>query len=283
MSPWDPPLVSDERSTTLVRRQLGRRLRSLREASGKSIEDVTSTSIVSRSKLHRIETGRSMVRRGDVLALAHLYGVDLTRIDDLLAMADATKATGFQEDYGSSVPEWVGLYGDLEAGAAVLRDYSPELIHGLLQTEAYARAVTQVNTSLAPDVVEQRVAFRMRRQRAFFDRPVPGRLEVVITAGAAELAVGSPSVMEEQIAHIRAIVEGGMASVSVLTRTNGLHSAMRGPFTIMDFEVDEDPSLVYLENLIGSRYVERPEQVAEFRAAFERIRALGVPFEEWAR
>src|SRR3954469_9937061 len=161
MSPWDPPLVSDERSTTLVRRQLGRRLKSLREASGKSIEDVTSTSIVSRSKLHRIETGRSMVRRGDVLALAHLYGVDLTKIDDLLIMADATKATGFQEDYGSSVPEWVGLYGDLEAGAAVLRDYSPELIHGLLQTEAYARAVTQVNTSLAPDVVEQRVAFRM--------------------------------------------------------------------------------------------------------------------------
>jgi len=74
-----------------------------------------------------------------------------------------------------------------------------------------------------------------------------------------------------------------MASVSVLTRTNGLHSAMRGPFTIMDFEVDEDPSLVYLENLIGSRYVERPEQVAEFRAAFERMRVLAVPFEEWAR
>lgn len=284
MSTWDPHAVAvAEGNTTLVRRQLGRRLKSLREAAGKSIEDVIGMKVVSRSKLWRIEAGRSVVRQGDVLTLVRLYGGDLTKVDDLLALADATKASGFQEDYGSSVPEWVGLYGDLEAGAAVLRDYSPELIHGLLQTEAYARAVTQGNTSLAPEVVEQRVAFRMRRQRAFFERPTPGRLEVVITAGAVDLVVGSAAVMEDQIAHLRAVVEGGMANVRVLTRTNGLHSAMRGPFSILDFDDEEDPSLVYIENLVGSRYVERPEQVAEFRAAFDRMRSLAVPIEEYVR
>jgi hypothetical protein len=86
--------------------------------------------------------------------------------------------------------------------------------------------------------------------------------------------------MEEQIAHIRAIVEGGTASVGVLTRINGLHSAMRGPFSLLDFDDEEDPSLVYIENLVGCRYLERPDHVAEFRAAFDRMRALAVPFEE---
>ena len=65
----------------------------MREAAGKSIEDVTFTGIMSRSKLHRIESGRSVVKQGDVLALARLYGADLTKIDDLLALADGTKAT----------------------------------------------------------------------------------------------------------------------------------------------------------------------------------------------
>jgi Domain of unknown function (DUF5753) len=56
---------------------------------------------------------------------------------------------------------------------------------------------------------------------------------------------------------------------------------MRGPFTIMDFDDEEDPSLVYIENLVGSRYLERPDHVAEFRNAFARMQALAVPFEEY--
>jgi hypothetical protein len=76
-------------------------------------------------------------------------------------------------------------------------------------------------------------------------------------------------------------VNDGTASVSVLTRTNGLHSAMRGPFTIMDFADEGDPSLVYIENLVGSRYMERPDHVAEFRNAFAQMQALAVPFEEY--
>jgi transcriptional regulator with XRE-family HTH domain len=268
-------------SSSVVRRQLGRRLRRLREAAGRSHEDVAEAQIASRTKMWKIEAGRTAVKQGDVLALARLYGLDGSTTDDLVALASATKSSGFQEDYGSSMPEWVGLYGDLEAGVAVLRDYNCELIHGLLQTEDYARAVTEVNTALSPEVVEQRVAFRMRRQRALFDRPNPGRIDAVITAGALDLVVGSPTVMEAQIAHLRAVCSGDEVSVRVLTRTNGLHAAMRGPFTIMDFDDPEDPPLVYLESLIGSRYVERPDQIAEFRSAFDQMRAKAVSLEEY--
>lgn len=267
----------------MVRRQLGRRLRRLREEAGKSHEDVAEASIASRTKMWKIEAGRTAVKQGDILALARLYEVDIAVTDELVLLASATRASGFQEDYGSSVPEWVGLYAGLEAASSVLRDYNCELIHGLLQTADYARAVTAVNTSLSPKAVDQRVAFRMERQRAFFERPKPGRLDAVLTAGALGLVVGSHTVMEAQIAHLRAVISGDEVSVRVLTPTNGLHVAMRGPFTILDFDDPDDPSLVYLETLIGSRYVERTDQVSEFRCAFDQIREQAVPLEEYLK
>lgn len=270
-------------SSSVVRRQLGRRLRRLREQAGKSHEDVAEASIASRTKMWKIEAGRTPVKQGDILALARLYGVDVATTDELVLLASATRASGFQEDYGSSVPEWVGLYGDLEVGASALQDYNSELIHGLLQTAEYARAVTAANTALSAQAVEQRVAFRMKRQRAFFGRPNPGRLEAILTAGAIGLVVRSSAIMEATIAHLRAINDGDTVSIRVLTATNGVHSAMRGPFTIMDFDDPDDPALVYLETLIGSRYVERTDQVAEFRHAFGQIREQAVTLEEYLR
>ena len=268
-------------SPNMARRQLGRRLKRLREAAGKVHDDVVEAQIASRSKMWKIESGRSAVKPGDVLALTRLYEVDSRTTDELVALAAATRAVGFQEDHGSAVPEWVGLYGDLVDAASELHNYSCELVHGLLQTAEYARAVTAADTRFNTQAVERRVAFRLARQQAFFDRPSPGRLEVVVTAGALGLVVGSPAVMEAQIARLRAVDARDGVSVRVLPATNGVHAAMRGAFTIMDFADPDDPPLVYLESLVGSRYVERPDQVAEYRRAFNRIRAQAVPLKEY--
>ena len=265
----------------MARRQLGRRLRRLREAAGKVHGDVAEAQIASRSKMTNIEAGRSAVKPGDVLALARLYGVDQAVTDELVALAGATRTTGFQEDHGRAVPDWVGLYGDLVDAASVLRSYKCELVHGLLQTAEYARAVIAADTTFDQRAIERRVAFRLARQRAFFDRPVPGRLDVVMTAGVLGLVVGSPAVMEAQIAHLRAVDAGDEVSVRVLPATNGVHTAMRGDFMIMDFADGDDPPLVYLESLVGSRYVERPDQLAEYRRAFDQVRAQAVPLKEY--
>jgi hypothetical protein len=87
--------------------------------------------------------------------------------------------------------------------------------------------------------------------------------------------------MEEQIAHLRAVSKRGAARISVLPATNGVHLAMRGPFVILDFDDPDDPSVVYVENLIGSRYIEKPGEVAQFRHAFDGMRQQALPLEEW--
>jgi hypothetical protein len=230
----------------------------------------------------KIESGRSTVKPADVLALARLYGLTPAVTDELVALAEATREVGYHED-SPGVSEWAGLYGDLVDAASVLRTYTCELVPGLLQTADYARAVTITNTALDPEAVEHRVAFRMARQRAFFNRPTPGRLDAVLTAGALGLVVGSTVVMDAQLAHLHASCARAEVSVRVLPATNGVHAGMRGDFMIMDFPDVDDPPLVYLESLVGSRYVERPDQLAVFRRAFAQVRTQAVPLEEYAR
>ena len=100
-----------------------------------------------------------------------------------MALAEATTSSGFQEDLGAAVPEWMGLYADLEAGAGTIYEYNSELVPGLLQAPEYIQAL-MTDYWPTPEMVEARVAFRLKRQRAYFDRPRPGRLEAIITAAA---------------------------------------------------------------------------------------------------
>jgi transcriptional regulator with XRE-family HTH domain len=272
-------MTSTQGGSTVARRQLGRRLRSLRTAAGKTHEDVTETRLLSRTKIWKLESGRISAKEGDVLALARFYGAAPDQTDELIALAWATRETGPATRSGSAITPWFGEYVDLEASCSMLRAYNGETLHGLLQTEDYARAIIAGDLALGPEAVEERVAFRMARQRAFLGEP--GRLDFATTSGALRVVVDSPAVMEAQIAHLRAITSRGTVSVRVLPFTNGVHVAMGNTFAIMDFADPDDPSLVYLESLVGSHYVERPEQVARFRHAFGQVRAQAVPLEEF--
>ena len=264
----------------MARRQLGRRLRRLRIEAGKTLDDVAEAHVASATKMWRIETGRTSVRQGDVLALTRLYGLDPHATDELVALATATKATGFQHDHDSPVADWAGMYADLEAAASTLRNYSCEWVPGLLQTADYARAITAANRALDVRAVDRLVAFRLQRQRAFFGRTEPGRLDVVLTAGAFGLAVGSERVMDSQRAHLQEMSSRDGVHIRVLP-VDGVHAAMRGDFVMMDFAEIDDPPLVYLESLIGSRYVEQADQLAVYREAFDDVFNRAVLVEEY--
>jgi hypothetical protein len=276
-----PRMQIPQDQPTLVRRQLGRRLRRVREDSGHTMEDVIHAHVASRTKLWRIEAGRGSVKVGDVLALTRLYGTPSTEVEQLLMLAEHTRGTGYTEDFAGVVSPSFGLYSELEASACTISDYSSELLPGLLQTANYTRAVMEADRSASAEIINQRVAFRQERQQRFFEGTATGRLDAIITAGVMNLLVGSSSVMEEQIAHLRAVSEKGAARISVLPATNGVHLAMRGPFVILDFDDPDDPSVGYVENLIGSRYLEKPGEVAQFRRAFDQMQQQVLPLEEW--
>lgn len=216
------------------------------------------------------------------MAMCHLYGVDYAMTTDLVRLADASSETNYVEDgNGKGVEERYWMFADLEESATVQLQYCSELVNGVFQTPEYARAVIGEYPGMTAEVVERRVAFRMARQRAFFERPEPGRVEMVIHASVLNAVAGSPEVMEAQIARLLAAEEKGEARIWVLTAANRIHGATTGPFTTMDFDDPDDPSVVCLPSLIGTRYVERKQQVATYREAFEALRRHAVPLREY--
>jgi transcriptional regulator with XRE-family HTH domain len=271
-----------EQRPTVVRRQLGRRLKQYRERAGKTHDDVTEADIASRSKMWKIESGRIPVRQGDILALARLYDLTGPETDELLSLAAASKDTGFLESYGASVPEWGKMYADLESAASELWIYNSEIMPGLLQCPSYARCVISADETLDAHAVDERVQFRATRYEAFFDRQPPGTIRAVLTAGALRLHVGQDEqVMEEQLVFLRALINEQQVSLRILSPRNGLHTAMRGPFTVLKFDDPADPSLGYVESVVGARYFERPEHVNDFEQAFQRVWRQAAELEEY--
>ncbi len=112
---------------TVVRRQLGRRLRRLRDAAGKTERDVQDYKLASRAKLWRIEAGKTPVKKADVRALCHFYGADEATTEALVTLSEGTDAEGWSE----TRPDWFSLYLGLETSATEIRAFDPELFHGL--------------------------------------------------------------------------------------------------------------------------------------------------------
>jgi Domain of unknown function (DUF5753)/Helix-turn-helix domain len=248
---------------TVVRRQLGRTLRCLRVDAGKTHADVEAARIASPAKMWRIESGKTTVKPGDVWALARLYDLPSDVADVLAALASGTWDDGWWEENDGAVPEWLGLYAGLEAVSSQVMTYHPELVHGLLQTPRYAEAVIRADPDLSEPVVQQRLAFRLERQRAVLGRSAG--VVAVLGAGALALRVGSDAIMDAQVSHLRAIGSSGRADIRILPWASGAHPSMKGAFTVLDFDDPDDPPLVYVETHLGSRYLEQPQQVSEYR------------------
>jgi transcriptional regulator with XRE-family HTH domain len=251
--------------TTTVRRQLGRRLRRLREEAGKTHEDIAAARIAGRTKMWEIENGKAPVKEGDVLALARMFGASSAMTDQLVSLAAGSRDPGWWEEYGGAVPEWLGLYADLERASSAITIWHPELVHGLFQTEDYIRELMVAYGGFTSDEIDKRIAFRMERQRAVLEREPPRRIKAVLGAGALMLVVGSSTVMEAQRAHLCELNTREHIEIKVWPWTAGAHPATKGAFTILEFDDPDDPPLVFVETHLGARYLEQAEQLAEYR------------------
>lgn len=56
---------------------------------------------------------------------------------------------------------------------------------------------------------------------------------------------------------------------------------MKGAFTVLDFDNPDDPALVYIETHLGSRYLEQPQHVAEYRRILKLLHDRAIPIEEY--
>jgi transcriptional regulator with XRE-family HTH domain len=255
------------------RRRLGLELRALREATGMSGEDVASQLGWSSSKLSRMEIGRNPPSPADLAKLLDRYGVtDPGRRDQLAVLLREAKRKGWWQIY-SDIP-YSTLIG-LEAEAVSMLTYQ-QVVHGLFQTEAYARAIMQGTApTMDAETLDQRVEVRLTRQ-AVLARERPMEVRAVLDESVIRRLVGGREVMRGQLRRLLELAERTNIIVQVLPFEVGAHpGTMLGPFDVLSFEHPADPGVVYVES-DSDPYPDREGDLARYTAAFDHLRSMAL-------
>jgi transcriptional regulator with XRE-family HTH domain len=260
--------------STVRSRRLGADLRKLREGASLSAEAVAKDMGFSRPKLNRIETGEVRVSQNDLKALLRAYGVqDAAQQEPYLAAAREARSAGWWQAYQDALPREYADYIALEATAAVIKSSQPILVPGLLQTEAYTRAVIHANPSITPPAdIESLIKIRRERQ-TILERDDPPRSWFIIGESAIRQTVGGADVMRQQLHRLEQLTDSQHVMIQVLPHSAGAHAGLNGPFVIFGFAGERDPDIVCLENLTGTLYLEQPGELAGYGAAFDHLRA----------
>jgi hypothetical protein len=257
---------------TVLRMLLGAHLRRMREAQGVTREDAGYQIRASESKISRMELGRVGFKERDVADLLTLYGLD----DDdervrLLALARDANTLGWWHRFGDVLPSWFQSYLGLEAATALIRTYEVQFVPGLLQTEAYARAVVVLAHSRArTEEIERRVGLRMARQRVL-TRLNPPQLWAVVDEAVLRRSTGGAEVMREQLEALIEATKLPNVRLQVIPFHSGGHAAAGGAFTVLRFPDADLPDVVYIEQLTSALYLDKRDDVETYVAAMERL------------
>jgi hypothetical protein len=165
-------------------------MRKERVARGWSLPELSKRMGVNAGHLSRIETGR----RPPTLRIAELC-------DEVFP----ERHGWFVEYYEESqhwMPPALRSWAEHEEKAVRLSVWSPGVVHGLLQTESYARAMMATLPGVTDEVVTARLAARVERQRRVLSRDDPPEVSAVVDHACLYRLVGSAEVMVEQMTHL---------------------------------------------------------------------------------
>lgn len=261
------------------RRRLGAELRRLRTKAGLTLDEVAEQMTCSTSKISRLETGKGIPKLPDVRELMRIYGVTSeTEHDMLLRLVRDGREHGWWEPLTEGVtPERFILdapsrYPALETEAAEIRSFDIAVVHGLLQTPEYVRAMMETLFSRhSAGEVDRLVELRLRRQQALFATERPLVLDAVLDEAVLRRMVGSPEVMSEQLAVIaeRSLLPN--VTVRVRPFDAGYHRAHVGSFVILKFPRGTVADVVYVEGHAGESYLENESDVDRYTSILEDV------------
>jgi transcriptional regulator with XRE-family HTH domain len=262
------------RSPTAVRRELGQRLRGLRSEKGMTVAEAAEQVGFSQSKLTKIELAQAVATRDEVLRLVDVYGeTDPEQQAVLLSMVRAGASKEWWEGYTRVEPKFA-MYLGLESVASTLESYDTHLVHGLLQTPDYARALMRaVRPELLPHEIDRLVELRMRRQQILTRTdPPPLTLWWIMDEAVLRRQVGGQETMYAQL--LRLIERSELPNVTLLVMPNdiGAHAGLDGPFAIFQFEASARP-VVYIEGQAGNLYLEKDDDLRRCRQTMNHILA----------
>ncbi|MGH3567282.1 MAG: helix-turn-helix domain-containing protein [Pseudonocardia sp.] len=175
--------------------ELSQTLRQLREAAHLSGVEAGKRAGFSQAKISRLEGGINVPTPEDVKTLAEVYQASPAVRARLIQLAEDMRASLKRVVLNRGGSEFQARLARIEEASEHVRTFAPTVVPGLLQTEAYARAVFSSGT-LTPEQIDTAVAGRIQRQRLLSQQT--HQFTLLTTAGALGWCAGSLEVMTEQ-------------------------------------------------------------------------------------
>jgi transcriptional regulator with XRE-family HTH domain len=225
-------------------------LRRYREARGLTQAEIGRLLGVTKQQVHNFESG---IRRPDKKQAKTLDAVWDTG-------GHFTRLRKFAE--AGHDPKWFRAFTQYEARALTIKTYTLSIVHGLLQTSDYARALFVAGGVEDVDAV---VEARMARQEVLNSR---SEVWALINESVLDQPVGGPKVMRGQLAHLLEISQRPSVWLRVVPRRVGYHIGLDGPFTVISTRGE---TVAYLEAVGGGRLAQETAEVNGYALRFDRI------------
>jgi transcriptional regulator with XRE-family HTH domain len=272
---WSPGPV-------VTRRRLGGELRRLRESRGLKLEDVARKLECSPSKISRLENGKGVPRWRDVRDMLDVYGVPQgDHRERLLEWSRTGQRPMWWSAYADVLPPDTATYVELEWDAARIYAYESHIVHGLLQTRDYARAVltNAWRGSKSEREIERLVDVRMQRQEALTaDHGLT--FTCVLDESTLYRRAGSADVLRDQLEHLISMADADHVDVRVLPFSAGLVAANLGAFAKLEFTAGIEHGLIYLERPGNSELLSDRDDVALHSARMSTLLEVALPERE---
>lgn len=241
----------------------GEELRRRREAAGLTQCALGEQVVCSPSLIAHFEAGRRKPRLEDAQRLDAVLGTD----GFFVRLRRALDGTSQFADHFAPV-------ADLEPLATAIEAYAATLVPGILQTEAYARAVLRAGQpNYTAEELDRRVVNRLERAHILKDPDSP-MVWAILNENVIRAVVGGPAAMAEQLRHIVALGRSGRVLVQVVPHSAGAHATMGGMLTLMGFA--DAPDVAYTEGVYSGELIDDPVRVARCRRSYDLARAAAL-------
>ncbi|WP_369225423.1 Scr1 family TA system antitoxin-like transcriptional regulator [Streptomyces sp. R39] len=242
-------------------RTFGAFVQALREHAGLSRADLGERVRYSRHTVESVELGRRMPDEAFV-----------ERAEEALGNTGALRKAARHLTRGEAgLAAWFRRWARLEREAVSLCTYECRLVPGLLQSEAYARAVFEGTIPLRTDEeLEAQLAARMERQAMMRQRPtVP--FSFIVEEHVFRRRFGDAEAMRELFDHVLERSAPRNVTLQVVPLEAGLHACLDGPVQVL--ETREGRRLGYSEGQENGRLISAPKEVMMLCQRYETLRS----------
>ncbi|MEU8778560.1 helix-turn-helix transcriptional regulator [Streptomyces sp. NPDC048606] len=254
---WE--LDPEDEQGAAVLAALGRQLRAWREEAGLRAADFGTAVGYGEDLVRKIEAGKRIPRPE--------Y---LDKADEVLAARGriaAMKVDLEQVRY----PKKVRDLAKLEARAVEIGVYRIHGIHGVLQTEAYAKALFEMRQpAYSQDEVERYVAARMARRRIFDRKPAPS-LSIVQEEAGLRRRIGGTMVWRGQLERLLEVSRLRHVALQVMPIDCEVHAGMDGGIEVLKF--GDGTAVGRSEGAFAGRPVTDPKRLRILELRYGMIRA----------